>query len=357
MIHHSRSDGSPYPFEQCRICRSFRSGEHVHTDSEVFWRADGISIPVEYVARPVRREGQLVGAIVVFSDISARLKIANELQEKQSLLANVLNSIPQFVFWKDRDSRFIGSNTNFAKLWGFGGAAEIVGKTDFDLSITREEAESYHSVDEEVMRTGEPRFNFEETMHDLEGVERHLLTSKVPLFGDSGEVVGMLGVFADITERRQLEMQLRQSQKMDAIGQLTGGVAHDFNNLLTVIMGNLQLVERSIRGNERQEKQIRMAHDAARRGADLTKRLLAFSRKQVLDPVVTNVNEVIAGTEPLIRRTIGEHIKIKTILADEVAPVKIDISQFENAILNLVVNARDAMPDGGCINIETTGVT
>jgi len=174
------------------------------------------------------------------------------------------------------------------------------------------------------------------------------------IYDGAGMVVGFAKVTRDLTERRAIEEQLRQSQKMEAIGQLTGGVAHDFNNLLTVIVGNLETIWRHA---PPEDGRLRRAIDQVTRGAQravtLTQQLLAFSRRQPLNPKPTDINRLVAGMSDLIRRTIGESIAVETVLAGGLWRVEIDAHQLENALLNLAVNARDAMPEGGKLTIET----
>ncbi|HEY7639810.1 MAG TPA: response regulator [Steroidobacteraceae bacterium] len=174
------------------------------------------------------------------------------------------------------------------------------------------------------------------------------------IYNDSGTHVGFAKVTRDLTERRTIEEQLRQSQKMEAIGQLTGGVAHDFNNLLTVIVGNLETIWRHAPPDD---GKLRRAIDQVTRGAQravtLTQQLLAFSRRQPLTPKPTDINRLVAGMSDLVRRTIGENIAVETVLAGGLWRVEIDAHQLENALLNLAVNARDAMPQGGKLTIET----
>ncbi len=162
-----------------------------------------------------------------------------------------------------------------------------------------------------------------------------------------------IGIVRDITQLKENEQQLRQAHKMDAIGQLTGGVAHDFNNLLTAIIGNLELLEERMSGDAEAQKRLAGALHAALRGAELTKRLLAFSRKEALSPKLTNLNQLIPTTVKLLERTLGEDIEIETVLAGGLWQTMIDPGLLENALLNLAVNARDAMPDGGKLTIET----
>ena len=159
------------------------------------------------------------------------------------------------------------------------------------------------------------------------------------------------GVAVEVTQKRVLEEQLRQSQKMEAVGQLTGGIAHDFNNLLAAISGSLQLLgSRLTQGRiDDVERYLTTAQGAARRAAALTHRLLAFSRQQTLDPRSTDVNRVVADMEDLIRRTVGPTVTLEVVGAGGLWATRIDPNQLESSLLNLCINARDAMPDGGRI--------
>ena len=157
----------------------------------------------------------------------------------------------------------------------------------------------------------------------------------------------------EMARRQHIEEALRQSQKMEAIGQLTGGVAHDFNNLLTIILGNLENLEHRLPPDDTLQRHIAAAARGATRAAALTNRLLAFSRRQPLAPKVIDVNALVAGMSDLLRGTLGEGIKIETGLAEGLWPAFVDASQLENALINLAVNARDAMPEGGTLTIET----
>jgi PAS domain S-box-containing protein len=189
-----------------------------------------------------------------------------------------------------------------------------------------------------------------------DGTQRTLQSQGEVTPGSDGRPARMAGTAQDITERRQLEEQLRQLQKMEAVGQLTGGIAHDFNNLLTVVVGNLQLVEESS-VNDEVLAQTRAALDAALRGAELIRRLLAFSRRQLLAPRVIDINDLVASLEPLLRTTLGEYIRVEKKLCGELWRTEIDPSQLENAVVNLAVNARDAMPNGGTLTIETGNIS
>jgi len=165
---------------------------------------------------------------------------------------------------------------------------------------------------------------------------------------DGGFIISL----AEVTQRLRAEAMLQQAQKMEAIGQLTGGVAHDFNNLLQIIMGNLNILAREMQGNEPALRRIRNALLGADRGASLTRHLLAFSRRQPLSPVPTNLGRLIRDMTDLLRRSLGEEIQIETVIAGGLWTTLVDPSQVESAILNMAINARDAMPEGGKLTIE-----
>jgi PAS domain S-box-containing protein len=176
-----------------------------------------------------------------------------------------------------------------------------------------------------------------------------------PIRDEHGEVIAIVPEAADLTERRKVEEALRQSQKMEAVGQLTGGIAHDFNNMLSIIIGSLDISRRRLSGDEHPQVKscIDNATQGAQRAASLTARLLAFSRQQPLEPQNLDANKLVSGMSELLRRTLGEVIQVETVLAGGLWRTFVDPGQLENSILNLAVNARDAMPSGGKLTIET----
>ena len=174
------------------------------------------------------------------------------------------------------------------------------------------------------------------------------------LLDDEGKPEGLITVVRDITEQEKIKNQLSQAQKMETVGQLTGGIAHDFNNLLTVILGNLSLIERQKGLDEKLEKRITRIRHAAERGVEMTRRLLGFSRQQRLETTEVDINGLVTGMHDMISRTLGEHISLETKTAEKLPHCETDAGQLENALLNLCVNARDAMPEGGLLTIETS---
>jgi signal transduction histidine kinase/CheY-like chemotaxis protein len=176
------------------------------------------------------------------------------------------------------------------------------------------------------------------------------------LYGEDGRAVSFLGVAMDVTARKTLESQLRGAQRMEAIGQLAGGIAHDFNNLLTAILGYAKLLGDALPPDDVRRRDVHGIHEAADRAAGLTRQLLAFSRQQVLQPTAMDLNALVLDTSQMLRRLIGEHIDLVTDLGADLAPVLADKTQLEQVIVNLAVNARDAMTAGGTLAISTANV-
>ena len=177
-----------------------------------------------------------------------------------------------------------------------------------------------------------------------------------PLRGAAGEIVGAVNMVIDVTQTRQLESQLRQSQKMEAVGQLAAGVAHDFNNLLTIILGYSEIAINEMPAAGPGREHLTQIHRAGERATGLTRQLLAFGRKQILSPVVLDLNSLLTEIEIMLRRLIGADIELITILQADLGCVKVDAGQFEQVVINLAVNARDAMPTGGRLTIQTSNV-
>jgi Cu+-exporting ATPase len=407
------------------------------------------------------------------AEVRERQRAEEELRRSRNMLASIVDSIPQAVFWKDLDSVYLGCNRPLAQRAGLADPAEIVGRTDFDLPWSREESEAYRADDREVVALGRPKLHIVETQRLADGTTSWLDTSKVPLTSDAGDVYGVLGVFDDVTERRQaearlleyrrviessgdlicvldasyryvlaneaflsslglaledvvgrtveevrgveifrrlkpeidaclagdersfalqladpgkgtrhhsvrytpiiegdratgvasvmrdvsverrLEGQLLQAQKMEAVGQLAGGVAHDFNNILSVILGYCHLIQAGFSGDDKQRERLGLVTAAAERAAQLTRSLLAFSRKQMMSPKAANLVEIVQRVQKLLVRIIGEDVHLRSVSNDAELPVFVDGGQIEQVLVNMATNARDAMPRGGLLTIET----
>ena len=273
------------------------------------------------------------------------------LRASQQRFQAIMDHAPVQVAEKDRNGGYVFVNRAFEKRHGVS-AADIVGKSAYDL-FPKDQAEMHASLDNDVIAAKAP-VQREITMTTPAG-QRTMLFIKFPHFDAAGNVSGVGAIGADVTDLKQAEVQLAHAQKMEAIGQLTGGVAHDFNNLLTAILLNSDVLADRM-SDEKLRPLAEATRAAAERGADLTKRLLAFGRRQTLEPRPTDVNGLVTGMEHLMRRTLGEHVALTIHAAAGLWPARVDPGQLEAAVLNLAVNARDAMAQGGSITIETANV-
>jgi PAS domain S-box-containing protein len=421
-------------------------------------------------------EGQLVSVQGIARDVTDRKAVEHKLEESRQFLRTVIDTIPVRVFWKDLDSSYLGGNMAFTQDAGFKHPEELVGRTDYDMSWGKAEADLYRGDDRVVMESGMPKLGFEEPQQrSEESGKSWLSTSKVPLRNSRGDIIGVLGTYEDITSRKRLEeervrliaaitqsaeaivmmdtdgiiqfvnpafeemsgytrdeavgnsmeglrgddhstcftdeireamaqgrswrgaldchrkdgqaysvdltvspvqdpdgevvnqvatirditqelameKQLRQIQKMDAVGRLAGGVAHDFNNILQSILGFSGILLTELDEDTTQYNDVREIRKAARRAGDLTSQLLAFSRNQSVEYRVVDLNNVVRDSEIMMRRLVGERIEVEFQLEAAVKPVKADATQLSQILLNLFINACDAMADGGRLTIST----
>jgi len=306
-------------------------------------------------------EKQLALAAVLvlasFSCSSARIVLSERqqhqadlaLDEKNALLKSIFEGTGDAVYIRDLEGRYVIVNPAFAKYFGKP-VEQLVGKTPVQL-LDFANARRTSETDRAVVESGTTEtFEYE---IPLNGGLRTFLTTKSPYRDGAGKIIGVIGISRDITEYRTMESRLRQSQKMEAIGTLAGGIAHDFNNLLMVISGYSAVLREAVENSPALRGHVEQIQKAGERAASLTRQLLAFSRKQTIQPVPLNLNSALGGIEKLLRRLIGEDITIVTHLAPGLGTVRADVGQFEQVVLNLAVNARDAMPEGGRLTLET----
>lgn len=279
------------------------------------------------------------------------------LKESEQTLETVVNSITDYVWSADVvDGQVIYRYYSpvVEQITGYPPEYFMTGIEAWFNIIHTEDREMVEAEVAEELK--EKITEHEYRIIDAKGEIKWLHSTTSPTANNSGEVIRLNGVVSDITRRKQLSEQLRQAQKMEAIGKLAGGIAHDFNNLLTAILGHSDLALRHLHKDNPLWKNISQIKKAAERAALLTNQLLAFSRKQVLQPKVINLNSRIIEIEALLKTLAGETIHLVSRLAPDLDPIKVDPSQLEQVIINLIVNARDAMPNGGTITIETTNI-
>ncbi|KAA8742061.1 PAS domain-containing protein [Pseudomonas koreensis] len=375
-IKHCITHGTEYA-EEYRLLKA---------DGELRWVFARGRCYKDHHGRPVR----FLGAAL---DLTERKHTEQALRQSQTELQLIINAMPILISYVDHDERFRLNNAAYLDWYGLT-PQELYGRTIRE--VIGEEAYFLRAPYIAEALAGRPCSFSLYTPH-RDGSNRHALMNYLPRHGADGSVNGFYIFVIDESERKKTEEALRNlnetleervsarteqlaqanqrlqnemfereraedalrhAQKMEAVGQLTGGIAHDFNNMLTGIIGSLDLMQRYIADGRADEigRFTEAAVSSANRAAALTHRLLAFSRRQSLDRKTLNVNELIHSLEDLIRRTKGDPIELTLRLADDVWPISTDVSQLENALLNLVINARDAMPDGGELLIETANV-
>ena len=320
-------------------------------------RKDGSVMDVDTRGRPADIEGHTARLVMVL-DITERIaaeravhSAAQEAREARDVLRSLIDVAPHAIIAMDSDYRVTIWNNAATALFGWT-EDEVIGKP---LPYMRpEQADDFAARRRLALEEGviPP---MEATRMRKDGSIIDVLTASAILRGTDGSTVGYIGIFTDLTERKLLEQQLRQSQKMEAVGRLSGGIAHDFNNILTVITSYATMLLDDHRADADTES-LREISAAARRAAALTRQLLSFSRNQMLQLSPLNVNRVVGDMEPMLRRIVPENIRVSTSLQSDLGVALADGGQLEQVIMNLVVNAVDAMPDGGLLKLETGNV-
>ena len=308
------------------------------------------SVPSTDVALLIYIAVLAITGLLLSPAVARRLKAESALREAHGHLQAVINSSPLAIYTIDGNGDVRSWNAAAQVLYGWS-VDEAVGRAF--ATIVRDAAQ--HELRERVLR-GETLHGFETTAHKKDGTPVTLSLAAAPLHDARGAVTGTMLIAADLTEMRRLEVQYRQAQKMEAVGRLAGGIAHDFNNLLTAILGTTGLLLDDLGADTRTRLDVQEIEKAAKRAAGLTRQLLVFSRQQVLEPRILDLNAVVRDVQGMLSRVIGADVQLRLQLASEVGPVQADLGQLQQAIVNLVVNARDAMPRGGAVTIETADV-
>jgi len=283
-----------------------------------------------------------------------RLRAEAALRESEARHTTLVQHAPVGIYCSTPAGRFLSANHALVRMLGYESAEQLLA-LDMGRDVYADRAERQRLLERDSYSDREYD-EVEATWKRKDGRRLTVQLSVRAVRDGTGQVVFYETFARDITERRQLESQLLQAQKMEAVGRLAGGVAHDFNNLLTVILSYSDLLLEDLPSDAPDREDVEEIRKAAIAASTLTRQLLAFSRQQVLQPRVLDVNEVIAGTEKLLGRLLGEDVRFTTTLASKLGAVKVDPGQLEQIIMNLAVNARDAMPRGGRLTIETANV-
>ena len=315
-------------------------------DGRSVWLHDRVSVAVE-AGRPVKVQGIMV-------DVTRRRQAEEQLRLQASRFRALIEKSSEAIALLAADGTITYVSPADRAISG-SPSEEVVGTRVFDR-LHPEDLPAARAALAQVLATPRASVTAQARVRHRDGSWRWVEAVLTNLLAEPC-VQAVVANYRDLTERHQLEEQFRQAQKMEAVGRLAGGVAHDFNNLLTVINGYSDLALTTLRPGDPLREQLEQIRQAGERAAALTRQLLAFSRKQVLQPVVLDLNGVLRGLEKMLLRLIGEDIDLVLALEPDLWRVKVDASQFEQVVMNLVVNARDAMPRGGTLTLETRNVS
>jgi PAS domain S-box-containing protein len=325
---------------------------YVHADGHLIHALVHVSLMHGDGERPLYFLCQLV-------DVTERRRAEAERRAAQERMQAIIDNSPALVIVKDLEQRYLLVNHRWEEITGLRGD-DALGRTSHDVLGDRSPAQD--EIDREVIATGEVRENMA-TMAALDGEEITFLVVKFPLRDADGKVYGVCTISTDITdrqrsaeERAELEARLAQAQRLESVGQLAGGVAHDFNNLLSVILTCVGFALRELPGDHPVRGDVEEIGGAAERAAALTRQLLMFSRREVVTPQVVDVGALVSELESLLNRALPEWVALRISCGPDLVPVLIDPAQLEQVLVNLAVNARDAMPDGGTLSIAVAPV-
>lgn len=337
--------------ENCLVCQAIVNNQEL---KGLELEDKGAGRWFDYSLSHIVGASSLDGTVEVIRDITKRKESEVKMSELDVLKNTIVDNLPLMLFVKDaNDHRYIEWNKAAEELTGIL-KEEILGNTDFKF-WPKEQAEFFIKKDDEVMGSGALLEINQEPITTKQKGTRTLHTKKIPIFDKDGKGKYLLGLSEDITDKLKTEEMLSRSQKMDAVGQMSGGIAHDFNNQLGVILGYVELLsEQNL--PDKQTTWLNAVLVAARRCADLTQQLLIFSRNGEVDKEVINVNSTIKNMEAIIERTLTPEVKINYFFTNDIWMTEVNAGGFKDAILNLILNSRDAMPGGGELSIETSNI-
>jgi two-component system, cell cycle sensor histidine kinase and response regulator CckA len=319
-------------------------------------KRDGSAVVISLSATPLRDENQRIrGTIGFLTDITETKRAEETLRRTEQKYRNIFENAIEGIYQATPQGKYLSANPALARMLGFASPEELI-EARSDIRNQEYVHPDMHEEFVSLMRTQGMVQNFEYQAYRKDGKVIWVSANAHVVRDATGQMVYVEGTVQDTTERRELEQQLRQMQKIEAVGRLAGGVAHDFNNILMAISSYAELLQIRIKQNDAGRKYLDEIGRAVDRAASLTQGLLTFSRKQVLSPKVLELNTVITQQLKMLRRLVPENIELDFVRGDALECVKADPAQIEQVVMNLVINARDAMPDGGKVLIETGNV-
>ncbi|MEW6322936.1 MAG: PAS domain S-box protein [Acidobacteriota bacterium] len=343
--------------EVAQILDRVARGERVPPHDTVRIRRDGSHVEVSLAVSPIRdAEGRVSGASIIARDVTERNRLEQTRREAEELLQRIASASPAVLYTLDvRDGTVMPAwvSDNVSRVLGYS-VPEALAADWWSNHVHPDDRADAVSRRATLTLSGSLAHEYRFRRKDDNIVWIRDEARVVP--DTAGRVQQVVGSWTDTTERRLVEQRFLQLQKMDSVGRLAGGVAHDFNNLLTVIIGTADLALAGLPAIDPLSQKLKVVRDAAARGAELTRQLLAFARRQVFEPKVLSLNEVVENMAPMLRRVLGEDITLEIVAATDLGSVRLDPTQLHQVILNLAVNARDAMPAGGVLTVETANV-
>jgi PAS domain S-box-containing protein len=350
LIHHTHADGSHCDVNNCRIFQTTRHGIETHVDDELFWRADGTSFTAEYWSFPIYKNGDIVGAVVTFLDITQRKQAEEALKLERDSTRNILATVEAMIVALDSEGRIMLVNRKACEILGYR-EDELLGQDWFATCLP-------HSIDIDQIREVYKMVKvcnlpgseyYENPVRTGSGEERLIAWHNSSIRDKDGNIIGGLSAGEDITERKQaeeekhaLEQQFQQTQKLESLGVLAGGIAHDFNNILAIIMGYCSLTKMDY---EDAEKHIPEIEKAAERAAALCRQMLTYAGKATAAKEQVNTWMLVDEMDTMLKTTIQKNVVIKAELGNDIPFIMGDASQLRQVVMNLIINAAEAIGD------------